>query len=641
MSTRHIDSAFGRRQAAEALRRSTLDKFPRDFAGSRLLRHRRTERFLNRAGTGLALVLLLGTLAIFGMRLTYDGKIYPSVSVAGVSLGGATKSDASQLLAQMTDDFEQSAVTFTYQDQVFNPTLRELGVSLDVEGSIARAYQIGREFDASARLSAMTRAVQEEQSSPLFASIDRATLDGWFDGVDAKLGLPPHNAEIQVSGTDVKIVPEVDGVLVDRELATSRILATVESLTPLAALLPTNTNIASVRSEDLAGAKEVVETALNRPVKVAFEGQVWELAASELGEFVVQRTDKTATGADAVTMTLDTDALSSWLAAEYEPLVNRDPVNAVVGWNQGPVAVVPSTNGIHLRPSTMAENVRDSFFDDHKTVQIPVNVIKPEVDSNNLAALGLTTELSRGTSNYDGSTPDRATNIAVGTSLLNGTLIPPGGTFSFNHSIGEITAEKGYVEAKVIVAERIDRDIGGGICQVSTTVFRAALLAGLPIVEWWPHDYRIAYYERDGWGPGYDASILQPEGDPFGGGDFQFTNPSDSWMLLESWADGANVVVKLYGAESGLDAQFSETVEGKTIKPDPDLEVVDPKLDPGTINHTELPEEGLELWFTRDVYDEVGTLVESRKFYLIYHSRGNVYRVSPDMKGQSPASTGQ
>lgn len=641
MSTRHIDTGFGRRQAAEVLRRSTIDKFPRDIAGSHLLRHRRTERFLNRASIGIAIILLLGSLALFGLRLTYGEEIYPSVSVAGVSLGGETKTDASKILAQMTDDFEQSAVTFTYQDQVFNPTLGELGISLDVDDSIARAFQIGRESDASARLSAMTRAVQEDQSSPLFASVDRATLNAWFDGIDAKLGLPPHNAEINVSGTSVEIVPEVDGVLVDREGATSRILATVESLTPLAAPLPTNSNIAAVRSADLAGAKEMVETALKRPVKVAFEGQVWELAASDLGAFVVQRTDKTAVGAGAVTMTLDTDALSSWLAAEYEPLVNRDPVNAVVGWNQGPVAVVPSTNGIHLRPSTMAENVRDSFFDDHKTVQIPVNVVKPEVDSNNLSALGLTTELSRGTSNYEGSMAERATNIAVGTSLLNGTLIPPGGTYSFNRSIGEITAEKGYVEAKVIVAERIDRDIGGGICQVSTTVFRAALLAGLPIVEWWPHSYRIAYYERDGWGPGYDASILQPEGDPFGGGDFRFANPSDSWMLLESWADGANVVVKLYGSEMGLDAQLSETVEGKTIEPDPDLEVVDAKLDPGTINHTELPEEGLELWFTRDVYDQAGSLVESRKFYLVYQSRGNVYRVSPDMQGQSPAVTGQ
>ncbi|MGI8642652.1 MAG: VanW family protein [Thermomicrobiales bacterium] len=641
MSTRQLEASLGRRRASAELRRPLIDLLPAAAVSRTWLRDHRTLRLLNRALIGLALVLLLGTLAIFGLRVSYAGQFYPAVSVAGMSVGGETKEQATRRLGSMTDEFNRSAVTFTYQDQVFNPTLGELGVTLDVDASVEKAYQIGREPDATNRLAAIRRAVQSEQTSPLLASIDRLTLDAWFDEVDAQLGLPPHNAEIRFSGTSIEIVPEVDGVLTDRELATRRILATVESLQPLAAPLPTISSIASVRTDDLADARASVEAALERPVKVAFEGQVWELAPADLGSFIVQRTDPQQSGANAVTMTLDTDALTSWLAQEYEPLINRTPVDAVVGWNQGPVAVVPSTNGIHLRPSTMAENVRDSFFGDHKTVQIPVNVLAPDVDSNNLAALGITTELSRGTSNYDGSTGERSTNISVGSSLLNGTLIPPGGTFSFNHSIGEITAEKGYVEAKVIVAERIDRDIGGGICQVSTTVFRAAVLAGLPIVEWWPHTYRIAYYERDGWGPGYDASILQPEGDPFGGGDFRFQNPTGSWMLVESWADGVNVVVKLYGADTGLDAQFSETELGKTIEPDEDLERVNDKLPAGTVEHTELPEEGVEVWFTRDVYDRNGTLIESRKFYTLFHSRGNVWQVSPDMKGKSPASTGQ
>lgn len=641
MSTRHIDAAFGRLHAGEETRSWLVGMLPALAASPDWLRHRRTRRLLNRLGVGLAVLLLLGTVAIFGLRTAYAGKVYPAISVAGVSVGGQSKAQAERNLASVTDEFAQSAVTFTYQDRVFNPQLSDLGVSFKVRDSIGRAYQLGREQDASTRLTVLRRAVQETQESSLLATLDRTVLAGWFDTVDAELGLPPHDAAINVNGTSVEIVPEVDGVLIDRGQATRQILAAVETLSPLAAPLPTVSSIASVRSADLTTAKTDVESALGRPVKVTLEGEVYELAPEDLGAFVVQRNDPKSSGADAVTMTLDTDALTAWLAKEYEPLVNREPVNAVVGWNEGPVSIVPSTDGIHLRPSTMAEAVRDSFFNDHKTVQIPVNVIQPDVDSNNLAALGMTTELARGDSNYDGSTVDRATNIAVGTSLLNGTLIRPGGTFSFNHAIGEITADKGYVDAKVIAGERIARDIGGGICQVSTTVFRAALLAGVPIVEWNPHTYRINYYERDGWGPGYDASILQPEADPFGGGDFRFQNPSDAWMLVESWSDGSHVVVKIYGAELGLEAQFSDTVEGKTIAPDPDLEVVDAKLDPGTILHTELPEEGVEVWFTRDVYNTDGTLMESRKFYLIYHSRGNVWQVSTDMKGQSPAYLNQ
>jgi vancomycin resistance protein YoaR len=586
----------------------------------------------------MALLLLMATIGVFGLRAAYGGKIYPAITVAGIQLGGESQEEARLLLAQMADDIEQGSVTFTYQDQVFSPTLAELGVSIDIEASLAKAYGLGREDDATERLKTIRDAVRADHVSPLYATFDRAVLDQWFDETDARLGLPPHNAYIEVIGTDVRIVPEVDGVVVDREMAAQRIFYAVDTLSTIAEPLPTVTKRASVRADHLNDVQLSVEEALSKPVKVTFEGEVWEIPPADLGAFVVQHDDRSKSGAAAVSVGLDMERLIPWLTERFESQVNRDPTNAVVGWNQGLVALEPSIDGIRLRQTNFAEAVEESFFGQHRTVLIPVNVITPDVDSDNLAALGITTELSRGDSNYDGSTYEREVNIGVGASLLNGTLIPPHGTFSFNHSIGEITEEKGYVEAKVIVAERIGQDIGGGICQVSTTVFRAALLAGLPIVEWNPHSYRIAYYERDGWGPGYDASILQPEGDPFGGGDFRFQNPSDSWMLVESWVDGSHVVVKIYGADLNREAQFSETELGKTIAPDPDLEVVDPDLEPGTIKHTELPEEGVEVWFTRDIFDGEGNLIESRKFYTVYHSRGNVWQVSPDMKGQSPAS---
>lgn len=199
----------------------------------------------------------------------------------------------------------------------------------------------------------------------------------------------------------------------------------------------------------------------------------------------------------------------------------------------------------------------ESFWGNHTSITVPVTVLKPDIDSDNLDALGINARLAVGDSSYVGSNGGRATNIVVGSQLLNGALIPPHGTFSFNHAIGVIDVEKGYVEASVISGERIGRDVGGGICQVSTTVFRAALLAGLP-------DCRVvaAYlsarllYRLDGWPPGYDASILQPNDDPFSGGDFRFENPTDSWMLVESYTEDQRVYVIIYGQELGYTVSF-------------------------------------------------------------------------------------
>ena len=218
-------------------------------------------------------------------------------------------------------------------------------------------------------------------------------------------------------------------------------------------------------------------------------------------------------------------------------------------------AVSASVDGYEIRPQEFASRITAAFFGDHEPVDVPVNVLAPSVDSDNLGDLGITTRLGRGDSSYAGSDYGRATNIGVGANLLNGTLIAPGATFSFNHSVGVISSDLGFVDARVIEAERIGVGVGGGICQVSTTVFRAALLAGLPISEWWPHAQRISFYERDGWGPGYDASILQPEYDPMSGGDLKFDNSTGSWLLLESFVDGSHVVVNIYGGETGWDVQ--------------------------------------------------------------------------------------
>jgi vancomycin resistance protein YoaR len=592
-----------------------------------------------RAAAWSAGLLLLLVVGLLGFRTAYSDRIYPAVVVADVAVGGLDRDGARAALAARAEELERGTITFTYDGRVFAPTLAELGATVEIDPVLDRAYAVGREDAAGDRLRATGRLLQGDETFPLPIRLDPATLEAWFSRVDGELGLRPHDAYLEVDGTSVNVVPEVEGVVVNREAAKARIVTALRGLEAVAEPLPITKVVPAVRSGDLEASRAEVAAALARPVKVTFEGAAWTIEAGELAPFVVQGVAEGKTGGDAVTLELNREKLAAWLSERYAGQVYKDPVDATVGWNQGPVALTPSEDGHQLKPEAFAKAVSESFFGDHGVVPIPVDAIDPVVDSDNLGALGITTELARGDSNYIDSTAERSTNIAVGASLMNNTLIPPRGEFSFNGAIGEITEDKGYVEAKVIVAERIGKDIGGGICQVSTTVFRAALMAGLPITEWWPHSQRITSYERDGWGAGYDASILQL-GEPSAWSDFRFENPTDSWMLVESWADGGYVIVKIYGEELGYDVQFSETGESEPIPPKDDIEEVDPGLEPGTINHTELPAPGLEVWFTRDVYDAEGNLLYSRKFYTYFPPHGNVYKVSSDMRGQSPAGGG-
>ncbi|HEV2529744.1 MAG TPA: VanW family protein [Thermomicrobiales bacterium] len=597
-------------------------------------------RVVGRGLTGLAIVALLFVLVLVGFRVAYGGKVYPAISSAGVALGGMPRDEAAAALATRTDELNTTSVTFTFDGQTYRPTLAELGITFDTQRTLDEAYAYGREDSAVERLQVAGGLLQSDHTIPLYANIDNSRMDAWFASIDQQLGLVPHDAFLVVEGTQVTIEPEVAGTVIDREAARAIVTAAVAQLTPANAELPVVAWIPNVNEGDLAGLRDELSTALSEPVEVEFNDQSWTLEPETLSQFITQTNDRTKTGAEAVTVGLDQDALAAHLSTEFASQVYLAPVDAEVGWNGGPVAVAASVDGHELRPQEFASEVTAAFFGGNDSVEIPVNVLAPAVDSDNLGALGITTRLGRGDSNYSGSDYGRSTNIGVGANLINGTLVAPGSTFSFNHSVGIISAETGFVDARVIEAERIGVGVGGGICQVSTTVFRAALLAGLPISEWWPHAQRISFYERDGWGPGFDASILQPEHDPMSGGDFKFDNSTGAWLLIESYVDGSHVVVNIYGAETGWDVTVSDAEVSDPIVAESDIEVVNPGVKAGCVIHTEGPLEGLYVSFQRTVLDREGNLLYDRVFPTTFNANGNVFVVSPDMAGASVASGG-
>ena len=584
----------------------------------------------------LLLVVAVGGLAV--LRTLHDGKVYPGVYVAGESLAGLDGGEARAALAAKAEAVEGSRVAFTHEGQAWTASVGELGVKADPEAAFTAAYGIGREPRAAQRLGTTAGLIREDRRIPLGLSLDRKVLDRWFDRIDRELRRSPREATLAVDGTSVSVIPEVDGTIVDREAAAAALVAALRDLRPLSAPLPTLTEPARVRVGDLDEARATLSQALSQSVQVVFGDAYWTLSPADLGRFVEPRIDREKQGAVAFSLAMDEDALAAWLNEKLASDINRDPLDAEVGWNgEGLVSTVESVDGARLQPGPLAESVSESFFGGHDAVPAAVTVTKPTVDSANLGKLGIITLLGTGTSNYSGSDAGRATNVEVGAALMNGTLVPPGGEFSFNGAVGVINDANGFVEAQVIDGERIGKDIGGGICQVSTTVFRAAYLAGLQMGDWFPHRYQIPFYEYDGWPPGLDASILQPTEDPATWGDFTFINPSRGWMLVESWSTGANVIVNIYGPDLGYTVETDGPFYGERRQVKPDMEIVDEELEPGTIKKTESPLEGLQVSHVRRVLDRDGGLLRQGSFDTTYESRGNVWVVSPDQKGKSDA----
>ncbi|MBA3379358.1 MAG: VanW family protein [Chloroflexia bacterium] len=535
---------------------------------------------------GAMAVLLLIAVGLFVFRTWYDNRIYPAAVVGDVNVGGLTAAEAEARLTERAAELETGTIAFTYGEQTWTPSLSELGVTVDLETSIAAAEALGRSDDAAARLAFTGDLLRADQVVPLRTAVDSRVLNAWFDRVDRDLGQPAVDARIVVEGTTVSVQPDRAGVVVDRAAATEQVLATLASLQPVNVTLPTAVDVPTILASDLVEVRASVEQSVMTPMRVTFEDRSWRIDGATLSGYLLVDTVMDA-GQPAAKLSFDRERLAADLRTQFVPEVNREPIDARVGWNEerGLVALDPSETGVTIRAGAFADVVAEGFLNDDMNVEIPVVITRPEIDDENLDALGIETRLGRGDSNFAGGSWNRDQNIYIATELMNGTLVRPGGEFSFNDAIGEITYEKGYVDADVVVAEQVGRDVGGGVCQISTTVFRAAIYAGMPITEWHPHTYRLRGYEADGWGAGFDASILQLGSNQDNWADFRFENYTDGWLLVESWTQGATVIVNIYGTDAGRE-----------------------------VNVNQWPLNGKNAGFTRVISDAQGDVVAERAF---------------------------
>ena len=498
---------------------------------------------------GFAL-LLLAAVALLVFRHLYDDRIYPAVVVGDVHVGGLTVSQAEHRLHHREAEIEHGLVVFTLGEQTWTPTLQEIGASVNVTDSLATAGQMGRTGDAGSCVAFTGAMLGADQHAPLQTELNQQQLEVWFDTVDRDIGHRAIDARIVIDGTHVTVSPESSGTLVDRMAAAALIHDALASLRPVATDLPTRSHRPAIVRGDLLAVQAAVEQILDAPVVATFDDQTWPIDTLVMSPYLVVE-PVIEDGESRVKIAVATDGLAATLREQYGVHVNRRPVDARIGWEDRAVLLEPARLGAALEATAFADLVAASFLSAHAPVEIPIVELQPAVSGEHLDELGIDSLLGQGDSNFWGGVEGRDANVELAAEFMDGTLVPPGGIFSFNDAIGEITYERGFQEALVVQGEGVGRDVGGGVCQVSTTIFRAALNAGMPITEWYPHTYRFPNYELDDWGPGFDASILQWGPDPAEWPDFEFENYTDSWLLIESYINYPYVHVNIYGSGDG------------------------------------------------------------------------------------------
>lgn len=322
------------------------------------------------------------------------------------------------------------------------------------------------------------------------------------------------------------------------------------------------------------------------------------------------------------------DEKLSQVLKKFEETINVDPVDARFTYQNGRVSEFRSAkNGKRVDVQAVKVYLQDKSIpaltatSSPLIVKIPVMTIKPQVTNEEANNLGIVERIGIGTSLFYGSIPNRIYNLTLAASRLNGILIKPGEVFSFNKALGDVSAFTGYKQAYIIQNGRTVLGDGGGVCQVSTTLFRALLNAGLPIIERNQHAYRVHYYEED-MGPGIDAAIYTPNID------LKFKNDTGHHILIQSAVDKANfkLTFELYGTSDGRVASISSPVILSQTPPPEPLYQDDPTIPKGQVKQVDWAAPGARVYFTYTVVKD-GKEVISQKFYSHYRPWQAVYLV--------------
>ena len=561
---------------------------------------------------GVCLKALGGVLLLIIVYFVlFLGKISPGVIIAGISVGGKTPEEAIEILS--TNTVSPQKITLIGNDQVFDIELETIGFSYDFQKTAQAAYALDKTGNIFYDVWQKIVLPFKKTELGLRLSLNEDALLETLSIIAEQASVEPIQPSAKLANNSIVVEKGQAGQDLDIDLLRNEIgLALAYSKTS-----PINLpliNVDPALTEDEAGVfKTRAENLINKSLLLTFEYQTYTYKNNEVFDLLDPKGEYNE---DQITI----------LVADIASNINRQPQNSTFVFDAGKVKEFsPAKDGVSLGNDSLVNmiigNLRTLETTDDKTAsfEIPYETTAPDVKTGDINNLGINELVGRGSSRYRGSISSRVYNLTLAASRLNGILLAPGETFSFNSSVGDVSFDTGYKEAYIIKDGKTVLGDGGGVCQVSTTLFRAVLDAGLPVVERRAHAYRVGYYEQDS-AVGFDATVYSPTTD------FKFKNDTPGHLLIQTYANTAasSLVFEIYGTSDGRTATTTKPIVTDVVPPPEDLYTDDPTLPEGTIKQIDWKAWGAKSRFTYTVQRSGETIYE-KTFYSNYRPWQSIF----------------
>jgi vancomycin resistance protein YoaR len=618
----------------------------------------------------LALLILISAagLATLLYNGRYAGRIYAGVTIQGVDVGGLLPAEALQRVRRELGSGGLPYISLRTGGQDWLVSAEMMGGYLDLEQAVQRAWALGRRGVFRHDMATRFRLLWHGYDVMPEFHLEPGPALVYLRGIGRQAGSPVRSARLGMAGLQVRTAASEAGREIDVPTTCATIEAALRSArgdsawgtTSLLARLGQHTSppplaygeepltvalafreIAAPLTE-IEGAEERAAIIVGAPITLEFDfpdiaadGSVttrprrWVIDQAMLSSWLTLRHVQRDSG-PATEVEVDTARIAEYVQRLADEIA-RPPREALFDYDvaAGRLTVVrPGQNGYLLPVDATREAIAAACLSDERTVTLPVNVITPRVTPEGMQAMLPLTLISEGTSDFAGSTPERLQNIRVASARFHGVVVPPQGTFSFLQHLGLVTAANGYSEAWIIFGNRTVLGPGGGVCQVSTTAFRAAFWAGFPMIERWPHSYRVSWYEPP---LGMDAAVFSPTVD------FRFQNDTDAPILILTQVDEANARLhfRFYSQPTGRQVRMEGPETSNTVPAGDPVFEEDASLAPGERVQSERPRDGVDVTVHR-IIERDGVVISRDRIFSRYVPWPARYRVGPARTAASP-----
>lgn len=536
----------------------------------------------------ILLSLILLVTFISATLFYYQDKIFPNISISGINLSGKSPTQA---FTQLNEEFTKRNTAFeiSVNEQTFtiDPTLSS--PKINASETIKKAFLIGRSGDYIRDFKDLSKVFIFGTDIPL--EVNYSNTQAIFSQIDAiNEAVKKDSTPAIINPLTYEITSSQDGVEIDKSKTFTQINDYLSLKTHLQKKLSIKIATPFFNTTQANLAKNALTSVKQTSIKLSYKQMIWNINDKSLYKLI------NTSGKDSTDL-LDDRSLADYIepiaGAIYQPVKNArfnlDPETKKVTEFQ------QAENGAELDIEQTKRLILAAALDTtaHE-INLPVKTTTPTISSSNATDFGIEELIAQGVSHFSGSIENRIYNVGLAASRINGVLIAPGEVFSFDNTIGDVSGATGYKQAYVIKSGRTVLDDGGGVCQVSTTLFRAVLNAGLPVVARTAHAYRVGYYEQ-GFPPGLDATIFYPSVD------FKFKNDTDKYLLIQTRVAGTDLFIDLYGKKDGREVNLTKPVITNVQPAPPELRQDDPTLPKGTIKQVDWAASGATVNFKRTV----------------------------------------